>query len=70
MCESELMPMSQNTGEELDQVEIVHFGLQIFTNNKIIIEDQDRRLENVLGTIKNLKGQTLMIGSELDEQAT
>lgn len=36
----------------------------------MVIRQQDERLEQVLGTIENIKGQTLLIGNELTEQAS
>lgn len=36
---------------------------------QIVVREQDEKLEKVLGTIENIKGQTLIIGNELSEQA-
>lgn len=36
---------------------------------QIVIAQEDRKLEQVLGAISNIKGQTLLIGNELSEQA-
>lgn len=56
---------------ELDEVCSFLSNLQLilFYGRKIVVREQDEKLEKVLGTIENIKGQTLIIGNELSEQA-
>lgn len=56
---------------ELDEVcsSLSNLQLILFYGRKIVVREQDEKLEKVLGTIENIKGQTLIIGNELSEQA-